>query len=418
MTFSLVPDCGGPIDEIAISIPSSMFDADGGRYMAALNSACRALAGRARMTVLTEADGAPAATAWLDGLRLSTSPTIAPFAPAGELNNGGYWIQDPFLCAMQGGQKKYLLISGFSNGGHGEWLRQSDHTPAQTIDVSLEGGNCLVGNGFWLVGTDSIQRTAERITHDADAAWRLISGIDSRQLYEVGYDLADIPRKLDWFVAEVRHRARVKHNRTTENASSAIVKSRSHAAIAHAGRLLIAAVDILREWGKLRQPWYHVDLFISVTGKVKDGKPLIFVARPLASADLDGPPDRPFGGRVAATIKRLESHFTILRNPVPVLPLVQGSSESWPRCYNNVLVQNDPDIVWLPQFAIEEPALAEIDRENRRLWAKEGFEVMTVTGWTAFTRSLGALRCAVKVLRRRQHERGSRMESSREFRQK
>ena len=67
--------------------------------------------------------------------------------------------------------------------------------------------------------------------------------------------------------------------------------------------------------------------------------------------------------------------------------------------YNNTIVQTDPDIVWLPQFA-DNGRFADTDEANRKIWCDLGFEVIPVAGWLAFERSEGSIRCATSVIAR------------------
>ena len=62
--------------------------------------------------------------------------------------------------------------------------------------------------------------------------------------------------------------------------------------------------------------------------------------------------------------------FHVIRNPAPyALP---SGDTLW---YNNTIVQTDPDLVWLPQFAQPDGRFADTDEANRKIWRDLGFEV-------------------------------------------
>ena len=89
-----------------------------------------------------------------------------------------------------------------------------------------------------------------------------------------------------------------------------------------------------------------------------------------------------------------ECGFHVVRNPSPY-----DKSLFQTLWYNNTIVQNDPDIVWLPQFA-DNGRFADTDEANRKIWRDLGFDVVPVAGWLAFERSEGSIRCATSVIAR------------------
>ena len=66
--------------------------------------------------------------------------------------------------------------------------------------------------------------------------------------------------------------------------------------------------------------------------------------------------------------------------------------------YNNTIIQTDPDLVWLPQFAQPDGRFADTEEANRKIWRDLGFKVVPVAGWMAYESSGGSIRCATSVL--------------------
>jgi hypothetical protein len=146
-------------------------------------------------------------------------------------------------------------------------------------------------------------------------------------------------------------------------------------------------------------------MFVSLTGKQRDGQPIIVVADPLSPTHPDTAQVVNASRQLDASSERLTRRgFAVLRNPVPYL--VSANGKLMPRLYNNVLVENEVragrqrPLVWMPGFGDAEPLQA-FDASNAGLWADLGFEVVRVAGWSPLAAINGGLRCASKVLRRR-----------------
>ena len=101
------------------------------------------------------------------------------------------WLRDAFLRGQRDGTPIYAKCRASKPGAdQADWLSASDGTPVVEItDVFLEGGDCLVGPDFWLVGKSAVKRTAEITGHLCDEATALarIAALDCRPLCVVGY---------------------------------------------------------------------------------------------------------------------------------------------------------------------------------------------------------------------------------------
>ena len=124
-------------------------------------------------------------------------------------------------------------------------------------------------------------------------------------------------------------------------------------------------------------------------------KDILIVAETLLSANPSKDEIRE-SERLWALAKYLgDCGFHVIRNPAPyALP---SGDTLW---YNNTIVQTDPDLVWLPQFAQPDGRFADTDEANRKIWRDLGFKVVPVAGWMAYESSGGSIRCATSVLGR------------------
>jgi hypothetical protein len=365
---ALVPDCGGAIEDIAITVVPGCFSGDPllDALLAALGNFAEKLPGGVLLYVLGTAATRGRIERWLDGLSLACGTLFVEAGLSEAADTSDFWTQDPLLVAQDAGAGKYLRQDCENPGDHALWLSRTTGIPVETAAFHLAGGNLLVGPDFRLTGQDSIDLTQAIIDREGgtETAFERLSAIDARPLYVAGYGYGEQknepPRAGVW-----------------------------------------------NDPYRFRQYGGHIDRFIALTGlKTADGRPRIMVADAML-----GP-----GGRAAefgATAKRLDQTaerleflgFSVLRNPVPFMPTI-GDRQLRARLYNNVLVENETrqgrarPLVWLPHYGDVEPELASFDVENWRLWHGLGFEPVPTYGWGKLTVAMGAIRCATKVLKR------------------
>jgi hypothetical protein len=365
---SLVPDCGGVIEEIAIAVVPGCFSDDPllSALLSALGNFAKTLPQDVLLYVLGNTATRDRIERWLSGLSLHCSTAFIKAELSAATDTSDFWMQDPLLVFQGASGGRYLQQDCENPADHAEWLSRATGISSVWAAFHLPGGNLLVGPDFLLTGQDSIDLTQAIIDREGsgDTAFERLCAIDERPLFVAGYGYGEqtavTPRAGAW-----------------------------------------------NDPYRFRQSGGHIDRFISLTGlKIADGRPKIVVA----DARL-GP-----GGRVAefgATAKRLDQTaerleflgFAVQRNPVPFVPTF-GDRQLRARLYNNVVVENEPrqgnarPLVWLPHYADAEPELAEFDGENATLWHNLGFEPVPAYGWAKLTVAMGAVRCATKVLKR------------------
>lgn len=359
--LSFVADCGNAISRLAMAIPNAYLDSSGEARRAMKWQTIAGLLASLPQTVtvvlLAEQRNARRLREVLDDLDLKCGLEIADSVPDRGLDDErALWIQDSFLVSGTPASRRYIYHAD-APFRHGSWLADWDGSRAEASPWAFEGGNCLVGPDFWLLGARTVRKGAERIGLSSGAyetACRAFSSFDSRPMVMAGYGRAE-----------------------AEGASS----SRDH---------------------PLYQPLdFHIDLILSVTGIRREGRPVLLLAEPVGSH-----PDGKFGDGLRRRFDSMggrlrRAGFEVIRNPMPIDPLPGGCSAAMPRYYNNVLVQNVPTpMVWLPQFGDQEPACEETDAANVELWKKLGFHVIGLPGWSTFASDDGAMRCMTKVIER------------------
>lgn len=350
-----LPDCGGVITRLAASvIPQCFADHAAGRALRhALERFIPTLPAELTLTMLARRAGRGDLARWLDRLvlRCRIEQVDADF-PDGE-DTMALWTQDSFLVADGG--ETYLQPASENATPHARWLSAALGKTARAEAFALAGGNMLVGHGFKLIGCESLPGEPTRRAAMIAALQRF----DDRPVFEVGYRL---------------------------------------------GQGTPTGPDA--EYYRMRQYGGHIDRSVAVTGLVREGRPLLVVANGVPGPGADPAGFGPIGDRLDRTADALLAlGFAVLRNDVPFVPVL-GRLQLRPRLYNNVLVENEVrpgrtrPLVWVPQFAEDEPMLEEFDRSNRALWEGLGFEAVGAFGWSGLAAQMGALRCATKVLAR------------------
>lgn len=350
-----LPDCGGAITRLAVSVvPQCFADHAAGRALRhALERFIPTLPAELSLTMLARGTSCRALERWLDGIvvRCRIEHVDADF-PGGD-DTMALWTQDSFLV-MDAGQT-YLQPASENATPHARWLSAGLDKTVRAKSFALAGGNMLVGPAFKLIGCESFPDQPARRA----AMMAALLQLDDRPVFEVGYRLGQ----------GVPSGPGAQHYR-------------------------------MRQYGG------HIDRSIAVTGLTREGSPLLVVANGVPGPGADPAGFGPIGDRLDRTAHALWAHgFAVLRNDVPFVPVL-GGPQLRPRLYNNVLVENDVrpgrtrPLVWVPQFAEDEPILEEFDRSNMALWEGLGFEAVGAFGWSGLAAQMGALRCATKVLAR------------------
>ncbi|MCZ7934683.1 hypothetical protein O9X90_20370 [Agrobacterium leguminum] len=367
----LMPDCGGLIRTIALTLPASFFAenraADTVSPLIPIGNLLSALPADITAVIVTDRASLGSARDWLGSLPASCSTELIPLAGNDSISHP--WIQDILHVRAADAAAEFVLVAEKAIG-----VSVAEYLGAATThsDVALAGGNQLVGPDFRLVGHSSLQddRGIGRNAAIPSQRWRKIQALDGRDIFSFGYrpeDLGKIPVSSDFSAMET------------------------------------CGAEIAGK--KMHQCGFHVDQFVSVTGLRSSGRPLLLVADPVAHGGCNA--------RAATELKRkldasalwlARQGFAIKRNPIPLSPAID-TNKCLPRLYNNVLLENvirsgqKRPFVWIPHFGDTE-SLEEFDAMNREIWDRIGFQTIGVAGWSHLSSRNGALRCATKIINR------------------
>ncbi len=285
------------------------------------------------------------------------------------------WVQDPFLVLKADSGHDILLesstFSRYNSHQAGDQLI-ADRIAAQTkfllkpLPVYLEGGNILVGDDFCLIGSDVLEKN-------------LIVSDESSGLLQIENQIRNAlgVEQIVWI-------------QNIEDSCSPLAPS---------------PVSLAK--------FMHIDMYITLGGKLSNGKELIFVAE---ISELSGWNVHPcmlndlkdFLQSVADNLSKKQNssiEFHVERIPI----ILFNSGEDIVMSYNNCLIErySNHKNVYLPKFAAEEELNGEriIAIENMVKMSFERFgycvQMVDFDGYFNYlARKFGALRCVTKVLNR------------------
>lgn len=294
------------------------------------------------------------------------------------------WIQDPFLVLEWNGATIFLnsmrqqqlcdffLPLELSSQIHRKKKRLFFQRPSL---LYLEGGNILIGKDKAFVGKDLLAQNIEiRKEHEEDLDQ---SEVETELKEELGVS------EIVWVQMEKPHR-RLKAN--GGNSKS----------------------------GTTEQPFYHIDLFMTLGGKLSEGKDLIFLAKPVVretspSAQRYSEAD-PELQNARAQIEEVKHCFPSDQYKIVEVPLLIRDDVAY--TWNNALVEVYRGIkrVYLPSYQSKarregglNPIFKELEVEVQSIYESEGFEVVWMKNGEFFrilAQAGGSLHCITKVIRR------------------
>ncbi len=157
----------------------------------------------------------------------------------------------------------------------------------------------------------------------------------------------------------------------------------------------------------------HIDMFISLTGEHdQKGKYIILMANVIELKPRHKSDAKVLNCYLSEIAKNLKNHgFTIIRNPIPLIPDDNHVVNFHAGMYNNCIIERIDNInktVWLPSYLngshLDELDLQELERIykcNEDIWRKLKFHIETIdANFYKFSESRGALRCMTLELKR------------------
>jgi hypothetical protein len=361
-----------------------------GPYKRAYEAVLTRLPADAERVVACHAEVAATAREWTDGLGIGSRTRVVSVPDDLRFT---VWAQDACLVQRTRDGFRFLAPSAFPRLDDASVLALvAEELGLELIatDLVFQGGNVLVGDHFWLLGTDAVLQTLRAELYDGEmpAIRRFSELLDqARRLVLIGSDLT------------------IPGNTSRSTGASATGGGADWEELIHTGNRT-----------GTRQPLFDLDTFISLAGRGPDGRYRLLVGDPALAARLTGStlPDHALPAvfdDVAAQLA--DMGFDVRRNPLPLVhhddPVLRRRRWYFASS-NNLLAEIDGEDrrVWLPTYAdADYPELQATDRRNAEIWSELGFTVDPLPTFHAFAQGLGAVHCICKCLARGEETTGT-----------
>ncbi|TFV85961.1 hypothetical protein [Blastococcus sp. CT_GayMR16] len=375
--------------------------------------------------VVVHAAGARAAVEeWFDSAGHADTVTYVPLPDYVSFTD---WAEDAYVALADAIDDTRYLMEPWEFQRAGDALiadAVEEHTGIRASQAPLifQGGNCLIGDDFWFLGTDYFADSIVLLRRGRSPV-ELPDGADlSAAVRRLFHDYVEAGRRLD--LVGTRKPIAVPDFRGRREGDQYFL-------------------DLPSGGTGAFQPIFHIDMFVTLVGR-EEGRFVVLVGDPSQADELLGstsPYDlREVYDQIAATLAA--AGFDVRRNPLvhrstvaqslsladlraiaerekdaaltqAVRELSAAGAQAdtnvtvrdWHHVtWNNCLVENSAAVgrhVYLPTFGHgPESDLAVVDDHMRQLWADLGFEVHLLADFTSFARRQGVVHCIKKYLRR------------------
>lgn len=412
----------GRIEQILFAFPA--WAADDPESVTAYRSVIGALRPGTQFVVVHHASVRDAVEEWF---RAAGHTDTVSYVPLPDYVSFTDWAEDAYVALADAIDDTRYLMEPWEFQRAGDALiadAVEEYTGIRAAQAPLifQGGNCLIGDDFWFLGTD----------YYADS----IALLQRRRAPVVLPDGADID-------AAVRQ---LFHDYVEAGRRLTLVGTRKPIAVPdYRGRREDDEffLDLPSGGTGAFQPIFHIDMFVTLVGR-EDGRFVVLVGDPSQADGLLGTTS-PYGladvyDQIAATLSA--SGFDVRRNPLvhrstraQTLSMAEleaiaeqakdaaltqavrelaaaGARDGTPVIvrdwhhvtWNNCLVENSTGEgrhVYLPTFGHgADSDLAVVDRHMTELWQGLGFEVHALADFNSFARRQGVVHCIKKYLRR------------------
>jgi hypothetical protein len=386
----IVSSAHGPLRHLLFCYPSYAGGEDVYRNVYA--DLFRQLPNSVELTILAHPSVVPDLQSIVD-----TAPQNATIVEAPDYLHFSVWAEDPYVVVDDVGSElgQTFLVEPFIFPRYGDAAVAelvAEATPLQSTQSPLyfQGGNVLVGDDFILLGVDYLLET-----------W------DTFVRYTPVLDLPTSPGEILPFITKLFRTTFDPDRQLLFAATRLQVPTKREEPFTVDGK---EWTQILYAGTGTHQPIFHIDMFITLTGRSPSGRYRVLVGSPTDAARLLGEPalDHAMGPIFDDVARQLiAQNFEVIRNPLPLTYVDDPDSRTRTWYFatsNNCLVQVDDvagNHVWLPTYGHGPWAdLRATDDANKQVWEQLGFTVHQLADFHVFAQSLGSVHCIKKYLAR------------------
>ena len=412
--------CQGRIDQLLLAFPA--WATGNPATSAGYRSVIAAMRPGTRFVVVHAASQRDVVAAWFE----EAGHSDVTYVPLPDYVSFTDWAEDAYVALTDASDGSAYLVEPW------EFLRAGDaliadaveeHTDVRAAQAPLvfQGGNCLIGNDFWLLGTD----------YFADTVALLQSGRPPVSVPD-GADLDALVRGLFSHYVDAGRELRLMGTRRPIPVRDFVGRREGDSFF----------LDLPAEGVGAYQPIFHIDMFVTLVG-LRDDAFTVLVGDPSMADGLLGTTS-PYG--MAGVYDAIAADLTaagmqVIRNPLVHRPTLgrtatvdelrqlaendrdaallqavgeltgQGAADStavtvrtWHHVtWNNCLVEDSATEgrhVYLPTYGRGAADLAPLDAHMAGLWEDLGFTVHLLADFGSFARRQGVVHCIKKYLRR------------------
>jgi len=295
-------------------------------------------------------------------------------------HNFSIWVQDPFLVVAdeEYGSSGLVLVEPHANIAGTNDDEIADHFEklkiyrSQNAPLSFHGGNMLIADDFILVGAKHFNAT-KKIIDKKSGILHNCNDLDLQTRAHFASYLGKDMRIIPVGNAQYQH----------------------------------CILDVGEEWEDTpeKEPFAHIDLYISLAGRDKKGQYQLVVGNPVATIPEDEAAVKSLRQLIQPVVENLILEgFKVIRNPMPLTRSRPGSSNEYYCFYNNSLIEIDGNSkrIWMPTFGHWhwKKSLRQYDIANREIWHDLGFEVTELMSFHPFVKQKAGVRCVTKYMGR------------------
>jgi hypothetical protein len=299
------------------------------------------------------------------------------------------WVQDPFYPLHDEKNTPILLEPyNFGSGSHegdrniAEMVSDSTGYLIKSTKYKFEGGNLLVGDDYLIAGISTLQENK------------------------------------NWFFSEVEYN---KQRENTEFISDQFKNLFGVNYVIWVGLKESLKFDTIKviQGNYNRQPFFHIDLYITLGGKDKRGDEIVFVADiSISEIERFNPVYHPDLKLLQSALIETQEFFRTYRdhNAGPTFKVVElpmglrheGNGTFIPLSYNNCLIESYSGVknVYIPNFEspddLEIEYVRQLQGKVQKVFDEQSVNVTFVSGsFIDSSRAGGALHCMTNVIQRR-----------------
>ncbi|MBA3898760.1 MAG: hypothetical protein H0X62_00890 [Bacteroidetes bacterium] len=387
----LVESSGGKISNILFSIPNYILIVENNHLWDVYQDLLLKLPGHSKITIITNEKASIQIDKWAKdvGLIHRVKLVVIP-----DYINISIWAEDAYTIVQDNITKENYFIEPNSfvrweDGFIADFVSRELGWKRTQLPLYFEGGNMLVGDNFFLMGADypivSLKYIKDLISsRKSESKSRLITRLYQKYL--------DVHKKLIYV------------------GSTLPVPSKQSNKFMLNGEEWEEFFFQKNEGGTV-QPIFHIDMFISLAGRVKNGKYRLMIGDPrLATKILELPEVLKYAmaelfDNIARNMEK--AGFEVIRNPLPLIYLddTEKKERSWFFATSNNLMVEIIDetnkTVWMPTYGYGDwKVLQKTDDFNKKLWEDLGFKVILLGDFHPFIQNSGSLHCIKKYLER------------------